>query len=333
MRLFSHCIILFLVLALSARSGQAQSTPAGQTVRSDAVIAQANELFASAKREQAEGHLAQACASFQESYRLAPRSGTLINLALCHRELGELVTARKELIKALEAAQRDGRADREAIAIEQLNALERELSWLDVATPADIGTNAASVSIDGHVLTPEQAAEGSIALMPGDHNLRIEAHGFDPVELQLHLHAGSRTRVPAQPLRPTVIIPQAKRADMSAPAPATAPTPAAEQTDPYAAWRTTGLVLTLAGVGLGLAAGAWALERKSVVRKHCDPTSRKCDQAGLDAAAVGSTLATASTISCGIGLAGLSGWLLLPGGTLNERASAAAGGVFWRGQF
>ena len=333
MRLFSQCTIVFWTLALSARSGQAQSTPAGQTVTSDAVIAQANELFASAKRQQAGGHLAQACASFQESYQLAPRSGTLLNLALCHRELGELVTARKELIKAREAAQRDGRVDREAIANEQLNALEHELCWVDVATPADIGTRSTSVSIDGRVLSPEQAAEGPIALMPGAHDIRIEADGFDPVVLQLQLHAGSRTRVPAHLLRRTVIIPQAKRAEMSAPAPATAPTPAAEPTDAYAAWRTTSLVLALAGVGLGLAAGAWALERRSVVRKHCDPTSRKCDQTGMDAAAVGSTLATASTISCGIGLAGLSGWLLLPGGTLNERATAAAGGVFWRGQF
>ena len=47
-----------------------------------------------------EGKVPEACAAFEESYRLAPRAGTLLNLGLCHEQEGKLVVARRELAEA-----------------------------------------------------------------------------------------------------------------------------------------------------------------------------------------------------------------------------------------
>jgi hypothetical protein len=341
---------LMLVAPVAHAQTQPEPPPAADSA---APTEQANALFARAKQQQASGELAAACASFAESYQLSPRGGTLINLAVCHKQLGELVLARQQLLEARAVAQRDGRADREAIANEHLRALERELSWVDVAGATELGTSRARVAIDDRVVGVE-ANTVSVPLMPGAHKVRIEAEGFETLDLQLELQAGARARVPAEPLRATATVPEvpviaapapspaealvsAPTTEAAAPAAATAPdAPQHTDADAYETWRTTGLAVAIAGIVGGLSAGAWALERKSVVQRHCDMSSRECDvQAGVDAASLGGTLALISTVACGVGLAGVGVWLFLPGGMLNERAPAAtsSAGITWHGTF
>jgi tetratricopeptide (TPR) repeat protein len=91
-------------------------------------LRRANELFALGKRALSRGDLPAACAHFEESQRLAPRGGTLLNLALCHEQQGKLAEAARELREALAAAQKDGRVDREPIAREHLAAIEKRLA-------------------------------------------------------------------------------------------------------------------------------------------------------------------------------------------------------------
>jgi hypothetical protein len=346
MTLYSHrssgsftTALLLSALLLSAAVGQAQEPASAPQPSDHSPTVRANALFSAAKQQQRAGYLAAACASYEESYQLAPRGGTLINLALCHRQLGELVVARQELLKARAVAERDGRADRAAIANTHLSGLEQELSWVDVGPAADIGVTAASISIDGQVIAGAAEAAAT-ALMPGEHRIRIEADGFEPFELHIRLVAGAHTRVPLEPLRRRLIVPPASPEPSPAelpvaPARATAATPPAPQ-DAYSVWRSTSLVLAIVGMAGGLSAGAWALERRSAVHRYCDATTKECShQKGLDAASLGKSLALGSTVACSVGLTGLGVWLLLPGGALNEAAPAAASrvGITWSRKF
>ena len=56
-------------------------------------VATAEKLFQEGRRLMANGSIEEACAKFTESQRLDPSSGTLINLAACHAELGMTASA------------------------------------------------------------------------------------------------------------------------------------------------------------------------------------------------------------------------------------------------
>jgi tetratricopeptide (TPR) repeat protein len=108
-------LLLLVVLASGAAAAPDQGT------------ARSNALFAEAKRLLKQGDVAAACDRFADSHRLAPRSGTLLNLGLCHEREGKLAAARAELAEALVRARQDGRADREPIAREHLAAVEARI--------------------------------------------------------------------------------------------------------------------------------------------------------------------------------------------------------------
>jgi hypothetical protein len=61
-----------------------------------------------------EGRVSDACPKFEESHRLDPSGGTILNLALCHEKEGKLARSWSEFNEASAFARRDYRADREA---------------------------------------------------------------------------------------------------------------------------------------------------------------------------------------------------------------------------
>lgn len=76
------------------------------------------------------GEYAAACPKFEESQRLEPANGTLLNLALCEESSGHSVEARRHLAELLALPDLDDQ--RRAIATEHANALDREAAALDV---------------------------------------------------------------------------------------------------------------------------------------------------------------------------------------------------------
>ena len=79
-----------------------------------------------------------------------------------------------------------------------------------------------------------------------------------------------------------------------------APTPTriadASKISPLRPWGGLATTLGFVGLALGGAAGAGALVERGRLRDHCD-AHRTCDAAGLDAASLGGTFATVSTVS------------------------------------
>src|SRR5436190_14534460 len=64
----------------------------------------AESLFRQAREEMKRGEAAAACPKFEESYRLDPSIGTLLNLALCEEALGHSATAWTKLRQFLDSA-------------------------------------------------------------------------------------------------------------------------------------------------------------------------------------------------------------------------------------
>src|SRR5262245_60063855 len=90
----------------------------------EAERAQATSLFKEAKALMDEQRYAEACRKFEDSQRLDPGGGTLLNLAVCHEQVGRAATALAEFKQALETAKRDGRDRRVQLAEEHIAALE-----------------------------------------------------------------------------------------------------------------------------------------------------------------------------------------------------------------
>lgn len=138
-------------------------------------IDRADAQFAEGKRLLGDGAISAACIQFAASYQLAARGGTLLNLALCHEQEGKLLLARRELQTALARARRDGRKDREPIAMEHLATVEAKLSWLEIIPPAG-ATDSLQVTVDGAVI--DRSDWNAVPLEPGGHLIVSSAGGF-----------------------------------------------------------------------------------------------------------------------------------------------------------
>jgi hypothetical protein len=298
LRRIARFALLLAVLARAAPSAAQEPDP----------LARSNALFDEAKQLLAADRVAEACARFAESYRLAARGGTMLNLGLCHERVGKWLAARRELRDALAMARRDGRADREPVAAEHLAAVEAKLAWLVITPPPNVGRTSLVLRLDG---APTDESEwGAVPVEPGTHAIVVAAEGFRAREIKVDVPTPQRLSVRIDPLEPAHEVLY----------PATVPTspPRTEARDHAArasssprALKTAALITGLVGIGVSLAAGAWALERKGVVSEHCDGDKR-CDPTGDSAASTGRALVLVSTAAFAVGGVGLGAWLLLP---------------------
>ena len=141
------------ILCGGARPAAADPTP------EDAALA--TTLFQDGRALMAAGRLAEACPKLEESQRLDPGGGTLLNLALCHEQAGRLARSWSEFNDAAAVARRDGRRDRELAADSHAAALWPRLSKLTVSVPP------ASI-VEGLRVGLGRARDDSSRLVDGD---------------------------------------------------------------------------------------------------------------------------------------------------------------------
>ena len=147
--------------ALGARSARADSG-------ADADRVLATELFQEGRALLADKRYAEACGKLEESQRLDPGGGTLLNVALCHELEGRTATAWSEFNGALAVARRDGRSDRAGEAERHIQALEQRLTRLVIVVPAAARAPGILVRRDGTVLAT--AVWGAaVPINPGTH--------------------------------------------------------------------------------------------------------------------------------------------------------------------
>jgi hypothetical protein len=178
------------------------STPAGAQTTDDKDKALATALFQEGRTLMADGRIPEACLKFEESQRLDPGGGTILNLALCHERDGRLALAWSEFNEALAFARRDRRADREAAAQEYARQLEPRLSRLTVVVPPESRLVGLRVERDGRELS-EASWSVAVPIDGVEHAVRATAPGHAPFAISVSLSGeGKQTTVEIPRLAP-----------------------------------------------------------------------------------------------------------------------------------
>lgn len=248
--------------------------------QSHATSDESNRLFREGRALMTSGSIRQACDAFAQSYRIRPAHGTLLNLAVCLEQSGDLVAAFYRFEESLSAAVADGRADREQLVRTHLEALRTKLSWLTIELDAGVDASELDLRVSCDGVAVREGAP--IPVMPGSHVVRASAPDRVPFETALTTVAGGSevVRIPALAVlkeaarRPSVV---------AAPLAASRPTPSrsgatAPTMKPTQTWRgTLSVSLLTAGIGslwVGALCGARAISDANEIERLC--ADRRC---------------------------------------------------------
>lgn len=243
----------------------------------------ARSLFRDARKLMDSGRYTEACPKLEESQRLDPGVGTQFNLADCWEHTGRTASAWALFLDVASATRAAGQSDREAVARERADKLEKKLSRLSLRVEeTDPGLQ---IRRDGAMLgRPSWGTE--MPVDPGTRSIEASAPGKKPWS--------TRIAVPATPTVTTVTIPKLEDAPASEAASAPAEsgsTALASGAQPGTEASTSSgassgnaqrvVALGLGGVGVaGLAVGTFFLLRyeskNSDAEKVC-PASTDCE--------------------------------------------------------
>lgn len=159
----------------------------------------AARLFEEGRALLVAGRLREACSKLEESQRLEPRLGTLLNVAFCQERLGRLATAWMQFREAASWARRRADPERERFAQAHLDALEPRVPTLQVRTAAG-EEDAPALLLDGGALSPADARE-ALRLDPGEHVLVATRDGTEYWRTRVTLRESEHATVgiPAPP--------------------------------------------------------------------------------------------------------------------------------------
>jgi hypothetical protein len=290
------------VAVLVACAGAGVAAPAGAQPSSQSAAAQA--LFDEAKALMKTGQYAPACAKLEESQRLDPGSGTLINLADCYEQSGRLASAWSAFLDAAAAARAGGNAPREQVARERAAALEPRLPRIVIAVPASPPAGLEIRRDDLVVGAPQWGLP--IPLDPGEHAISAAAPGRKLWSTRVVVREGSA------PL--AIAIPElALDTAVASEAPASAAPASRETSSGLGAQRTVALVAGGVGV-VGLVVGSvFGLKSRSegsdAERDGCNDDRQCTDPRGFEAAedaVAAGNVSTVAFIVGGVGLAAAS---------------------------
>ena len=263
--------LLAFVLAIAVRATIAR---AEDTARDPAA---AEALFSEAKALMAENELALACPKLEQSMRLDPGTGTLLNLALCHEGLGKVATAWAEFREVETRASRVGRGDRADLARDHQKALEKRLSHLTIVVPAATKVAGLEVRIDG-VARNEITWGEELPIDPGVHRLEARAPGKQTSSIDVTIGAvHDEQHVTVSPLLDALAVP----------APPPPPNVVTVLPPENTAKRTAGFIVGGIGVtalGIGSIFGILAMSTEKGARAQCAPVcTGEAERASMDA--------------------------------------------------
>lgn len=316
---------LALLLGASAALAQPQPSP------SDLAIAEA--LFQEGKRLMGEQKYDDACPKLADSLRIAPGGGTELALAQCYEASGKTASAWTMYNQSITTSRRNGRADREKMARERVEAIEPRLSRLILRlAPANEGLAGLEIRSDEGAV-PLSALGVPLPVDPGPHRITATAPGRKPWSLVVQVRPdGDRHSLEIPPLEPLATPAPSASASAAPPptAPASSPSAGPPAPGPTTAPRPPSRAFAYGALGvgaLGAAAGTILLLRASAL--HSDstavcPSSPCSDRQAVDDSKSARSLANWSTVGFGVGALGLAAgaYLLL---------SAPAGGQSARG--
>ncbi|WP_438004731.1 preprotein translocase subunit TatA [Sorangium sp. So ce321] len=243
---------------------------------------------------------------FRKSQETYPARGTLYNLALCEREIGQVASAwrhLKELLPQLEPGD-----PRLPTAKQELTSLEPRLPRL-VLELAQGAPAPAELLLDRAPL-PQASVGSELPVDPGDHVLVVRWADGRQTETRVSLPESARKDVRIEP-PPAAAAPPPASVPPAAQAPS--PPPDAPSTPPSSGRRTLAFAIGgvgAAALGVSLVTGGLALGTKGDLEEEC-PTPSRCSDDGMSLSSRGQTLTTTSTVLGAVGLVGLGAGVVL----------------------
>jgi hypothetical protein len=301
----------FIAIFITTTMGMGMRSSPARADATDQQKALALRLFDEGRSLLAAGQVAEACPKLEESRRLDPLPGTVLNLAVCHEKQGLAASAVAEFYQARAMAERDKRGDRVALANDHLRALESQVSNLVIVVgpPGDLPD--LLIRLDGNPVG--RAVWGTrIPVDPGEHAIEASAPNKKPWKVVSKVSpAGDLQTVTLAPLEdapPMASSVSAAPPESPMPLPQSQAPPVALRTPEYhriSTRRQLGLVSTAVGVvGLGVGSYFGILAFK----KHGDPGGGTCTELPCDPSVRGeaASAADASTATFAAGLVGLA---------------------------
>lgn len=296
------------------------------TLLAAAVLAQAplahaqdaDKLFKSARKLVEAGDYTHACPMFAESERLEPAPGTLLNLADCEKNVGQLLSAQEHYRLAASGFPKND--PRRAFCAKKADDLDARIAHVTLRLAPGV-PDGTVVKRDGVVFgdlgksVPMDPRTTSIVVTaPGrvDHSYPLTIKDADSLDLTLQVGDVEAPRVEVVRVEGNVTPPET-------PTPTTSSSPL----------RPAGIVVASVGVvslAAGVVTGLMALDRANTVKTHCNTTTNIClDQTGYDAAQDGRVLSPVSTVTFIVGgvLAAAGAVLFIVGGKHAHAATRA----------
>jgi hypothetical protein len=303
---------------------------------SDEDEALALQLFDEGRALLAAGKLDEGCRKLEESRRLDPLPGTVLNVAVCHEQQGRTATAVAELREARALAERDHRDDRVALADQHLHALEGRVSSVVIVVPPEADRPDLRIARDASPVG--RAAWGTrLPVDPGPHTIEASAANKKPWKVVLNVAPNGDVQTatltpledaPAEPLPPALAPPPPS-------APSSVPVVDQRPTEHHGLSTRRTVAVVTAGVAVA-AAGVGTFFGMRAISKHGDPaaicTLEPCTQA-ITLNNEAKSAADASTLSFAVALAALGGsavlWFTDPGGHTDRAGIHVTPVVAW----
>jgi hypothetical protein len=279
----SGAATLVLAAALLASAAAYADTTADQRAAAQALFDDARKLIADKK-------WVEACPKLEESQRLDPGLGTLLNLAECQSQIGKTASAWANFLEAAYQAKASNQAKREATARAHAAALEAKLSRITILA---VGAASAGLEIrrDGVVVAASLVGT-AVPVDPGEHTVSASAPGKRPWSTKVVVRAeGHMVSVSVPQLEdvgpgappgpePTPVTPKPNTvpgAPAQGPAaPGEPPPHPADADDAGRGQRIGGIAMVVLGAG-GLVIGAAFTGLAS--KKLSDSNAQGCDKA------------------------------------------------------
>ncbi|HUQ07412.1 MAG TPA: hypothetical protein VM261_33195 [Kofleriaceae bacterium] len=149
-------------------------------------VKRADQLFQEGRALIEAGKFADACPKFEESQRLDPGLGTLLNLAACYEQVGKLASALTAFRSAEEQARAAGPTEkkREQTAAERARAIESRVPRLTIILSASDRPTGFTVTRDGVTVPPLDFGR-RIPVDPGTIVIEATAPGFEAFKTEV----------------------------------------------------------------------------------------------------------------------------------------------------
>jgi hypothetical protein len=241
--------------------------------RADDAVSQADRFFKEGRQAAQRGDFASACRHFEESFRLDPGVGTLINIGDCAEHLGDLERAYQNYRTAYaRMSESDDRAVRLRARMESIDQKAAKITLHTEDAP-----DGTVVTIDGNVVDPKK---GPRHVTAGAHVVLVTAVGRRGTRYNVTVSEGEVRNLHATPgdvleaVLPT-LAPERQKVSWTRPA------------------GIASLGLGVATIWVGSLAGMMAIDRRDVQHANCNASG--CTPMGVDAAHDGATWADVST--------------------------------------